>query len=275
MSNVLHTRLLRALDAAKPRIVACSGGIDSLLLAIVASRAAPEKTRIVHALSPAVQRDGSQRVQAWAEVEGFAVSYINTGEFADEQYLINPANRCYHCKSHLYTSLNTVILNASNELPEAVVLSGTNLDDLGEYRPGLEAASEAGVRHPYVEAQLGKEDIRSLARHLNLDFADLPSSPCLASRLYTGTRVTAERLRAVESGENLIRQQTGVAVVRCRIRDDEVLIEVGNADRNKLTSEVVARVAQIMQSFVPTIIGVTVDALPYQPGRSFIIHRQL
>jgi len=275
MTNALHARLLSALATAKPRVVACSGGIDSLLLAIVASRAAPEATRVVHAISPAVQQDSSLRVQAWAKDENLAVSYISTGEFSDERYLSNPANRCYHCKSHLYSSLNAVIQNASSELPGAVVLSGTNLDDLGEYRPGLVAAGEVGVRHPYVEAQLGKDAIRAIARYLNLDFAELAASPCLASRLYTGTRVTAQRLRAVEAGENLIRQQTGVVVVRCRMREDDVLIEVGDADRNKLTPTLVAQVTRIMQEHEPNIGDVSVDALPYKPGRSFVTHKQL
>lgn len=279
MSEVLLNRLNDVLTAMQPRIIACSGGIDSLLLAIIAHRANPLTTRTVHAVSPAVQSEGSRRVREWAQRERLQVQFIDSGEFDDEQYLSNPANRCYFCKSHLYSALNAVIATAAVDLPGAVVLSGTNLDDLGEYRPGLQAASEAGVRHPYVEAQLGKADIRALARYLDLDFAELPASPCLASRLYTGTRVTAARLRAVEAGEELIRQATGIGVVRCRLRDDQVLIEVGEGDKVKLTPELVEQVAHVMRAHEPSIIGVFLDAQVYKPGRAFIvnpiIHEQL
>lgn len=275
MSEILLARLESALASMRPRIIACSGGIDSLLLAIVAHRADAAATRIVHAVSPAVQSDGSNRVREWSRRENFAVQFIDSGEFDDEQYLSNPSNRCYYCKSHLYSALNAVIAAATVELPGAVVLSGTNLDDLGEYRPGLEAASEAGARHPYVEAKLGKADIRALAHFLNLDFAELPSSPCLASRLYTGTRVTASRLRAVEAGEALIRLEADIGVVRCRLREDQVFIEVTDSDRSKLTPALVERVAQLMRTHEPAITDVLVDAQAYKAGRSFIVHEQL
>jgi uncharacterized protein len=275
MSEVLLDRLERALATMRPRIIACSGGIDSLLLAIVAHRADAAATRIVHAVSPAVQSEGSHRVRDWARRERLNVQFIDSGEFEDEQYLSNPANRCYFCKSHLYAALNAVIATAAVELPDAVVLSGTNLDDLGEYRPGLQAASEAGVRHPYVEAKLGKAEIRALARHLDLEFAELPASPCLASRLYTGTRVTASRLRAVEAGEELIRRETGIGVVRCRLREDQVFIEVGDADKSKLTATLVARVANVMRNHEPAITDVLIDTQAYKPGRAFIVHQQL
>lgn len=279
MSEVLLKRLNDVLATMQPRIIACSGGIDSLLLAIIAHRANPLATRAVHAVSPAVQSEGSRRVRDWAQREQLQVQFIDSGEFDDEQYLSNPANRCYFCKSHLYAALSAVIASAAVDLPGAVVLSGTNLDDLGEYRPGLQAASEAGVRHPYVEAQLSKADIRALARYLDLDFAELPASPCLASRLYTGTRVTAARLRAVEAGEEMIRQATGIGVVRCRLRDDQVFIEVGAGDKVKLTPVLVEQVAQVMRTHEPGISGVFLDAQAYKPGRAFIVnpitHEQL
>lgn len=275
MSQILLDRLESALATMRPRVIACSGGIDSLLLAIVAHRADPHATRIVHAVSPAVQSEGSSRVREWSRREDFAVQFIDSGEFDDEQYLSNPGNRCYYCKSHLYSALNAVIASAIAELPGAVVLSGTNLDDLGEYRPGLQAASEAGARHPYVEAKLGKADIRALARFLGLDFAELPSSPCLASRLYTGTRVTASRLRAVEAGEALIRREAGIGVVRCRLREDQVFIEVNEDDRSRLTPALVARVAELMRTHEPAISDVLIDAQAYKAGRAFIVHQQL
>lgn len=273
MSNALLDRLNRVLATATPRIVACSGGIDSLLLAILAHRADPAATRVAHAVSPAVQQEGSRRVREWAARAGFSLQLVESGEFADEQYLSNPANRCYYCKSHLYASLKAIGAAASSDRTGAVLLSGTNVDDLGEYRPGLQAASEAAVRHPYVEASLGKADIRALARHLDLGFSELPASPCLSSRLYTGTRVTTGRLRAVEAGEDLIRRETGIGTVRCRVREAEVLIEVSDADRHRLTPALVEQVARLMRTHEPGLGTVRVDAHPYKPGRSFVLHK--
>src|SRR5690606_35929111 len=134
---------------------------------------------------------------------------VTTGEFQSEDYLSNPSNRCYHCKSNLYSSLEQLAGTVSGG---TTLLSGANLDDLGEYRPGLMAAAEKQVRHPFIEAGIDKAMIRAIARHLKLPFAELPASPCLASRLYTGTRVTPARLRAVEVSEMLVRENAGIAV---------------------------------------------------------------
>jgi len=186
-------RLDAVLEKLAPRIIACSGGIDSLLLATIAFRSAPGETRIAHAISPAVPQEATQRVCDWAAHEGWQVEWVQSGEFEDERYLSNPVNRCYYCKSNLYHSLQQL-----NQLQTggAVMMSGANLDDLGEYRPGLIAAEENSVHHPYIEAEIDKASIRAIARQLALPFSEIPASPCLASRLYTDTRVTSDRLAA-------------------------------------------------------------------------------
>jgi uncharacterized protein len=258
-------RLHAVLDTLPQRVIACSGGIDSLLLATLAHRALPWATRVLHAVSPAVPQEATARVRTWAEQEGWSLEIVESGEFDDEDYLSNPSNRCYHCKRHLYDRLHT--LGQAGD----TVLSGANLDDLGEYRPGLTAASEKGVRHPWVEANIGKAALRDIARELGLPFAELPASPCLASRLYTGTRVTAARVRAVEAGEMLIRQRTGIGVVRCRLREDQVLVEVGADDRARITPALLVEVADAMRSIEPAIASVELDAQAYRAGRSFII----
>ena len=262
----LHLERLQAVLSTLPqRVIACSGGIDSLLLATLAHRALPHATRVLHAVSPAVPQEATARVRSWAAQEGWSLEIVESGEFDDEDYLSNPSNRCYHCKRHLYDRLH--ILGQVGD----TVLSGANMDDLGEYRPGLTAASEKGVRHPWVEANIGKATLRDIARHLKLPFAELPASPCLASRLYTGTRVTAARVRAVEAGEVLIRRRTGLGVVRCRLREDHVLIEVGADDRHAITPLLLAEVADAMRLLEPAIASVELDAHAYRPGRSFII----
>lgn len=263
--------LKEVLSEIMPRVVACSGGIDSLLLATVAYRAEPEQTRVAHAVSPAVPAEATRRVKDQAEQEGWNLNLVESGEFADEHYLENPANRCYYCKSQLYATLARLAQAQRQQSDDAIILSGANLDDLGEYRPGLIAASENGVRHPFIEASFSKQDIRAVAHYLGLQFADLPASPCLASRLYTGTRVTAARLAAVEAGETLIRDSASIDVVRCRIQEDSVLIEVPDAQRGEISEALIARVAAAMKRLEPGIAQVALDPQAYRSGRAFLV----
>lgn len=263
-------RLLGALEHFPDRVVACSGGVDSLTLATVAQRAAPDRTTVAHTVTPAVPARATARVVAYAKREGWSLEVVRSAEFDDERYLANPIDRCYYCKTNLYDAIDGVMEGAALDASGAVVLSGANTDDLGEYRPGLIAAAEHRVHHPYVEAGLSKGNVREIARDLALEEADLPASPCLASRLYTGTRVTAERLRAAEIGEETIGQLTGVQVSRCRIREDDVVVEVSDDDRDAITDETLDAVAAVMRAVCPSLEGAVLDPQPYRPGRAII-----
>lgn len=248
-------------------LVACSGGIDSLLLATIAHRVSGSRVRVMHAVSPAVPPADTDRVQANAMREGWQLEIITTGEFEDERYLANPQNRCFYCKSHLYGLLESI---ARSNAADTCVVSGANQDDLGEYRPGLQAAAQHGVHHPYIELGVDKQAIRVMARHLGLDYAALPASPCLASRLYTGTRVTPERLRFVNRAEHLVRRLTGCVVVRCRIDSIVVKIEVPDADRHRIDDSVSAAVRNLARSDLPEVTTVMLDAQAYAPGRAIV-----
>jgi uncharacterized protein len=263
-----YARLIEVLSRWPNRIVACSGGVDSLLLATVAHRQAPHSTLVGHAVTPAVPEAATARVAEWAAREGWSLRTVTPQEFDDERYLANPTDRCYYCKDHLYTSLD--LLRDHLEPTGWTVLSGANTDDLGEYRPGLTAAAEHGVWHPFVEAGLTKASVRATARQLGLDFAELAASPCLASRLYTGTRVTPTRLRAVEAAEELVRQKTGVSVIRCRLQQDVGLLEVPDADRHLITPEVVEEVRQVIAAIDPRVAQVHLDERAYRPGRAIL-----
>jgi uncharacterized protein len=267
-----YARLLDVLSRWPDRIVACSGGVDSLLLATVAHRQAPTSTVVAHAVTPAVPRAATERVAEWAATEGWSLRTVEPEEFGDERYLANPTERCYYCKDHLYTSLDLIRghLQATDPAADPAVLSGANVDDLGEYRPGLTAAAEHGVWHPLVEAGLTKRGVRGVARQLGLDFAELAASPCLASRLYTGTRVTPTRLRAVEAAEELVRQRTGVSVVRCRVRQDVALLEVRAADRHLIPPAVVDEVRRVIAGIEPGVVEVHLDERAYRPGRAIL-----
>jgi uncharacterized protein len=211
------------LDAVLERIgaltVAVSGGVDSMTLAVAAQRRLGARAGMVHAVSPAVPPEASARVRTYASRQGWRLEIIDAGEFADPDYLRNPANRCFFCKTNLYGTIAA--------RTEATIVSGTNLDDLGDWRPGLKAAEAHGVRHPYVEAGIDKASVRAIAQWLGLeDLAELPAAPCLSSRLATGIRVTADRLRLVHAVERLVTRELAPRTVRCRLFHDGVAIQL-------------------------------------------------
>ena len=249
------------------RVVACSGGIDSLLLATLSHRHDPASTVVAHTVTPAVPGDGTARVMAHARTEGWHLEVVRSREVRRRALPGQP-----HRPLLLLQDQPVRRGDRTRRDPAptgATVLSGANLDDLGEYRPGLVAAAEHAVRHPYVEAELTKADIRAVARHIGLAEAELPASPCLASRLYTGTRVTEERLRAIEVGEAVVRV-AGMPVARCRVRGSEVLVEVPEGDRPLVTQHVLDHVAVAMRAADPDLVSVVLDDRPYRPGQAVL-----
>jgi len=154
-----ETSMIQALEAVlglhKHAAIAVSGGVDSMTLAVVAGRMRGSDTAIYHATSPAVPAEATARVRHFAQRENWQLTVLDAGEFDDPDYRANPANRCYYCKSNLYQAI------AAHT--DAQLLSGTNLDDLGDWRPGLKSAEEQNVRHPFVEAEIDKAGIRRIA----------------------------------------------------------------------------------------------------------------
>lgn len=209
-------RSLRGMGAIA---VAVSGGVDSLTLASFAHRRLPGCVTMFHAVSPAVPPEATGRTRDLAAREGWSLQVIDAGEFSRAEYRANPANRCFFCKTSLYGAIVPVA--------RAQVVSGTNTDDLGEYRPGLEAAREHGVRHPFVEAGISKAGVRALARELGLGgVAELPASPCLSSRIETGIAIDPDMLAAVHAAERLVGEALSPRTVRCRVRAGGVVIEL-------------------------------------------------
>jgi uncharacterized protein len=249
--------------------VAVSGGVDSLTLAAFAHRLVPGRVQMFHAVSPAVQDEGTQRTREHARREGWVLQVIDAHEFDSQDYLRNPVNRCYFCKTSLYGAIRPHTV--------AQIVSGTNLDDLGEYRPGLIAAREHGVRHPFVEAAMGKPHVRALARELGLgEVAELPSSPCLSSRVETGIAIRPEVLRNIHAVESLVSEHLAPRTVRCRVRNAGIVVELDDTALGQLSDARREQLAErVLQIFARTHPDATVHFEPYRTGSAFLHFKPL
>jgi pyridinium-3,5-biscarboxylic acid mononucleotide sulfurtransferase len=184
----------------------------------------------VTAVSESLAAGELEEAQELAQKIGIRHRVIRTEEFADPNYRRNDSNRCYFCKSELYGRLSGML----GELGVETIVSGANTDDMGDYRPGLRAASEHGVRHPLQECSLSKADVRALARAWDLPTWDKPATPCLSSRVAYGEDPTPERVRMIDQAEQWLRQR-GLRVLRVRYhKGDLARIEVSPEELPRL-----------------------------------------
>jgi uncharacterized protein len=210
-SDPAFDRLVATFDDVPSVLVCYSGGTDSALVLAVAHALRGPNAVGMTAVSPSLAPSERDDAITLAREIGARHELVASSEIDDERYAKNGADRCFHCKSELYR----VAEKKQAEWGLAAIMNGTNTDDLGDYRPGLEAAKNAGVRSPFVEAGLGKAEVRRLAALMGLRVWDKPAAACLSSRLPYGTRVTRERLEQIATFEASLR---GLGLRQVRVR---------------------------------------------------------
>jgi len=225
--------LLETLRSYGRVAVAYSGGVDSVVVAKAAQVALGDAAIAVTAVSQSLAGGELEEAKTLAREIGIRHRVIHTEEFNDPNYLRNNPDRCYFCKSELYGRLARMM----DELEVDAVASGINADDAGDYRPGLKAAEERGVRHPLQECGIGKDGVRELARHWGLSVWDKPATPCLSSRIAYGEPVTPERVQMVDKAEKWLRAQ-GLRQLRVRYhKNDMARVEVPIDELPRLATE--------------------------------------
>jgi len=205
-------RLLTILAGCGRVGVAFSGGVDSTVVAKAARVACGEKALAFTAVSQSLASGEREEAEQLARLIGIPHRIVSTREFESADYLKNAPDRCYFCKTELYTRLEEL----APELGVETIVNGANLDDRGDYRPGMRAAGEHLVRSPLIEAGLTKADVRELALHWSLPVWDKPASPCLSSRIAYGLEVTPERVERVDRAEQYLRATLGLRELRVR-----------------------------------------------------------
>lgn len=247
-------------------LVALSGGVDSALVAYAAFQKLKNDAIAVTADYKTLSQDElNSTKQICAEI-GIKHIIISYDELENENFVQNDKNRCFYCRTELATHLGTLAKQHNVD----VIVDGTNLDDLADYRPGIKALSDNGIKSPLVETCFTKQDVRKEAKRAGLSIYDRPSNSCLASRIPWGQRVTMERLARIEVAETMVKQATGTKQVRVRDLDGVAKIELGLdelhllSDKSKL-EELESKLRQI------GFISVMVDPDGYKPGKINVI----
>lgn len=249
----------------KSVIVALSGGVDSALVAYAANQVLGSFALAVTADYKTLAQEELDSAKKICQEIGIRHIIISYDELENPDFVKNDQNRCYHCRSELSDHL----IRLARKENITVIVDGTNIDDLGDYRPGIVALQNNGIRSPLVESNFTKSEVRDTAKSVGLSIYDRPSNSCLASRIPWGQRVTAERLARIEVGETFVKQMVGAKQVRVRDINGMAKIEIGQDELDLIQSANIDDLAAKLKSI--GFESVTIDETGYRPGKINVI----
>ena len=246
-------------------IIALSGGVDSAVVAYAAFQALGSSAIAVTADYKTLSEDELLSAKQVCSEIGIEQILLDYSELENEEFVKNDSNRCFHCRMELGDHL----IELAKKHDVKIIVDGTNLDDLGDYRPGIQALRENGIRSPLVETKFLKSDVRDIAKSVGLSVYDRPSNSCLASRIPWGQRVTAEKLTRIEFGETIVKQLTNIRQVRVRDFDGSAKIEVDKEMIPVFDENIMNQITEKLK-----LIGfssVDIDKDGYKPGKINVI----
>ncbi|MBD2177474.1 ATP-dependent sacrificial sulfur transferase LarE [Pseudanabaena sp. FACHB-1998] len=255
-------RLRQIFKESTEILVAYSGGIDSTLVAKVAFDVLGDRAIAITANSPSLLPADLEAAQVQAEFIGIKHQVVETDEMSNPNYTSNPINRCYFCKSELHDTLKPL----AKKMGYSYVVDGLNADDLQDYRPGIQAAKERGVRSPLAEVGVSKIEVRMLSQYLGMPWWDKPSQPCLSSRFPYGEEITIEKLRRVGNAEQLLRDMGWKGDIRVRSLGDTAKIEVPSDRLSEfMTNMAINQLTESFRSY--GFMSITLDLEGFRSGK--------
>ena len=246
-------------------MVALSGGVDSALVAYAAFQKLGNSAIAVTADYKTLSEEELQTAKKICSEIGIKQLLLDYNELENEEFVKNNPDRCFHCRMELGKHL----IELSKEHQIEIIVDGTNIDDLGDYRPGITALRQNGIRSPLVETNFSKSHIRDIAKLVGLSVYDKPSNSCLASRIPWGQRVTAEKLTRIEFGETIVKQLTKIKQVRVRDLDGSAKIEVDKEMISIFDNDILTRITEKLKMIGFTTVEV--DQEGYKPGKINVV----